>query len=308
MEQTDFKVTFTGSAVEDGQIDVNDLVPSLLAISDLIQVCNRTLNQDRMHIAIKVKATQHGSFEVLLQVEQLSILENIKHILDFAKNNKDDISCVKELLELIFMAAPLATGCCYGLYKLIKSLKSEKPSALISHDNGMTEIHIGDTIIKTPSKVVYLAQNTDVREALEKSVSILSKNGIDSLCFNINNKQSEEKLIIEKQDKEFFNAPTHEETLLDQASKKMTLQIISLSFKHDNKWRLTDGGDPFTATIEDQDFLNKIENNQISFSKNDYLVCQVEEKQFLTSKGLKKERRITHVLEHRPSARQLKLL
>ena len=87
----------------------------------------------------------------------------------------------------------------------------------------------------------------------------------------------------------------------------MNLQIISLTFKEDNKWKVTDGLEPFNVAIEDEEFLRKINNNEIAFSKNDYLVCEVRERQYQTNKGLRKERSIIKVIEHKPSPQQLKL-
>jgi hypothetical protein len=75
----------------------------------------------------------------------------------------------------------------------------------------------------------------------------------------------------------------------------MTLQIISLSFKEDNKWKVSDGMEPFSVTIEDAGFLNRIAKGEETFSKNDYLVCVVRERQFQTNKGLRKERAIIAV-------------
>ena len=71
---------------------------------------------------------------------------------------------------------------------------------------------------------------------------------------------------------------------------------------------MTDGAEPFTTGIEDIDFLKKIANDEIAFGKNDYLVCDVRERQLSTPKGLKKERTIIKVIEHKPAARQLKLM
>ncbi|ASY57460.1 hypothetical protein [Sinorhizobium sp. CCBAU 05631] len=88
----------------------------------------------------------------------------------------------------------------------------------------------------------------------------------------------------------------------------MNLQIVPLSFKDDNKWRVTDGGEPFSVSIEDAEFLKQVANSEISFSKGDYLVCDVRERQTITSNGLKKDRAIIAVKAHRPAARQMKLL
>ena len=119
--------------------------------------------------------------------------------------------------------------------------------------------------------------------------------------------KSGEKLVISKEELSYFDIPDREEILEDK-QRSMTLQIISLSFKEDNKWRVTDGLEPFSVTIEDSDFLKKIANDEISFSKNDYLVCDVHERQFQTDKGLRMERAIIRVTEHRPGFKQLKLL
>jgi hypothetical protein len=88
----------------------------------------------------------------------------------------------------------------------------------------------------------------------------------------------------------------------------MVLQVVSLSFKEDNKWRVTDGGDTFTVSIEDIEFLNKIAKSEIAFSKNDYLTCKVRVIQMKTPKGLKIERSIVEMLKHTPAAQQLKLM
>ncbi len=64
----------------------------------------------------------------------------------------------------------------------------------------------------------------------------------------------------------------------------------------------------FTAPIEDIDFLKRIENNDVSFAKNDFLICEVEEKQISTSKGLRIERIIKKVLEHRSAGKQRTLI
>jgi hypothetical protein len=45
----------------------------------------------------------------------------------------------------------------------------------------------------------------------------------------------------------------------------------------------------------------------ISFSKDDYLVCEVREQQFMTANGLKKARTIQKVFEHKPAPKQIKL-
>lgn len=80
------------------------------------------------------------------------------------------------------------------------------------------------------------------------------------------------------------------------------------AFKEDNKWRLHDGNSQISATIEDKDFLYKVDHQQISFTKGDVLVCQVRVTQTQTGGGLKTEYAVIKVEEHIRSPQQMDLL
>ncbi|MEI8396509.1 MAG: site-specific integrase [Rhodospirillaceae bacterium] len=49
--------------------------------------------------------------------------------------------------------------------------------------------------------------------------------------------------------------------------RRIAFRIISLAFKEDNKWRLSDGQNQINATIADHGFLERINNNDIAFTK-----------------------------------------
>ena len=187
---------------------------------------------------------------------------------------------------------------------LLKWMKGRKPDR-IEEKGGDVIVHIGDTYFITNPQTIKLAESANVRSHARKMVASLEKEGIESISAR---QPGGEELVLEKSDIPSFDVPENEEEEIEDETRKMTLQIISLSFKEDNKWRLTDGAEPFTADIEDVDFLNKIANDEISFGKNDYLICEVRERQSMTSKGLKKERTVMKVIEHKPAARQLRLM
>ena len=81
--------------------------------------------------------------------------------------------------------------------------------------------------------------------------------------------------------------------------------IIALAFKDDNKWRLHDGNNTISVSIEDQKFLSDVNENKISFSKGDILICRVRTKQWSTSVGLKTEYVVLEVIDHRSPPRQI---
>ena len=303
MSEAHFSLIFRGQAVDDGEIDVRDLAPALLAVGDLLQAANHTINGEQANVAVKVKATSEGSFEIDLSLWQ--------HVLDsiftYSETHKDGIAAANELTDLVMKAAGGLTGAVMGvgggLLALLKWLKGRKPER-IEERGGDVIIHIGDTSFVTNRRTVQLAENVVVRTQARRLVGALERDGIESISAR---QSGEEELTIYRDDIHSFDLPDDTEDLFVEL-RRMTLQIISLSFKEDNKWRLTDGAEPFTASIEDADFLKRIANDEISFGKNDYLVCDVRETQVKTTKGLKKERTIVRVIDHKPAARQLKLI
>jgi hypothetical protein len=306
MSDENITLIFDGSGVEKGEIDVQDLAPALLALGDLIQSANNAINGNRAKISVRVRATAEGSFEIDLAIFQF-LLDNTKSLFDFASSNKEGITAANELTDLIFKVGGGIVGSVTvmsgGLIALLKFLKGRKPER-IEEKAGQVIIHIGDNYFTTNKGTIQLAENLEVRGHARKALASLSKDGIDKISIR---RPGKETLEVNKSELEYFEVPEAEEKLEDE-ERSMTLQIISLSFKEENKWKVTDGLEPFGVTIEDIDFLNKIANNEISFSKNDYLVCDVRERQFKSNKGLRKERAIIKVKEHQPAPKQLKLL
>lgn len=303
MSEANFKIIFRGSAVDDGEIDVRDLAPALLALGDVFQAASDVLNGDRVKTVVRVKATDHACFEVDLSVAQ-TVKDAVTSLLAFSTENKDAIAAAKELAELIFMTGGGMAGFGGGLFGLLKFLKGRKPDR-VEQRGGKIHVHIGDKYFVTNPKTIDLAENVNVREGARKFASVLRNSGIDSIATK---QRGEPEEVFTKADLPSFELPPPvEEELVDEV-RQMNLQIISLSFKDDNKWRVTDGAEPFSAAIEDSEFLKQVANSEISFAKGDYLVCEVRERQMSTGQGLKKERTIVKVLRHRPADRQLKLI
>lgn len=302
MSETNLTLVFAGPAVENGEIDVQNLAPALLAMGELIQEANQEINGNRAKIAVRVRATAKGSFEVDLALLQ-SLQESAKALFDFAQANKDGIAAVNDLADLLFKTVGGTLTCGGGLIALLKFMKGQKPDK-IEPKGGDVHVHLGDTYFVTNKQTIQLAESVAVREQAKRAIATLSNEGIDAIKVK---RPDRDDLEVRKAEIGYFDFSDTEEELTDE-TRLMTLQIINLSFKEDNKWRVTDGGEPFSATIEDVAFLNKIANNEVAFAKGDYLECVVREKQYYSSKGLKKERSIVEVKDHKPASRQLRLI
>ena len=60
VSSSSFRIAFEGEPFAEGEIDVNDLAPALLALGDVIQAANRALNGDRADARLKIRATNEG--------------------------------------------------------------------------------------------------------------------------------------------------------------------------------------------------------------------------------------------------------
>jgi hypothetical protein len=80
MYHAKFTLKFNGPAVENGEIDIQDLVPPIMAIGEIIQLTNTHFNNDRAKITVKFQATGKGSVDVHLSIVQ-SLIEQAATLL-----------------------------------------------------------------------------------------------------------------------------------------------------------------------------------------------------------------------------------
>jgi hypothetical protein len=151
-----------------------------------------------------------------------------------------------------------------------------------------------------------LYQDLAVRAAAQKVVADpLRRDGVDK--FEVR-EDRRSLIIVSKEETEYFNKPEVPDEILVETTRRAAFSIISLAFKEENKWRLYDGNTQINATIEDEDFQQRVDSNQIAFAKGDILLCDVRVRQKQTSHGLSTEYAVEKVIEHRPALRQLPLL
>jgi len=76
-----FQLAYDGPSLRAGAMDVNELAPALLAVSDLVQEANLLLNGTRATASVRVRSDfKKGSFEIALLIDQ-SLLEHAKNLL-----------------------------------------------------------------------------------------------------------------------------------------------------------------------------------------------------------------------------------
>ena len=274
---------------------VRDLAPALLALGDLFAVSSGTLYPDLEPVAVQVQATKEGSFAVHLFLEAPEAWGQVVNM--FAS---DPASALANLLEIVFGAA--------GLFAVIKRVGTRQVTK-VDHrpEPGTVRLTLDDqTTLDIPTDAWTLYRNIEVRKHTREVVEPLAREGIQSIRFTASDPA--EEVVVEKEDLDAFaQIEGAEEPLLEQ-EQELYLEIVAVAFRRDNKWRLSvGGGQPFWASIEDEDFLERVETGQEAFRKGDLVRCVVEIRQTRDAEGLHAEYRVLQVLEHVPRSVQLKL-
>ncbi len=150
-----------------------------------------------------------------------------------------------------------------------------------------------------------LFKSISLRKSVETIVKVpLQKEGIDTVRFAKEPGSDD----IKKAEAEHFTAPILDEEILGEPIlSKEVLQLVSVTFQENNKWRFSDGNTVFYADVKDEGFLNRVANNEVAFSKGDLLEVELEKRQTLVSGSLRTEYSVLEVNNHRSAMTQISL-
>lgn len=305
---TTFRIGFDGPAIRDGEIDVADLAPALLALGDIFENANAALNQDRANAKLKIRASERGSFVALLSLD----VSFITDMLDAVSANPDRITAAEDLLGLIIQGGKIVGGTAVGLFVALRFLKGGKPDSSAQNEDGTTSITKGGTTIIVDSRTARLLTDYPTREATKTFVNrALRSEGVTTVSFTEDDAavDHDPELTLTKSDIASVEIPEPDDDQSNEtrSEREVLLRIVSAQFAEGYKWRFTDGTNTFTAEMRDEDFKRRLENAEIALSKQDTLRCLIEEVQWLSGSQLKTETSIIQVREHISGAKQLKL-
>lgn len=298
MAHVRFNLVYDGPALAQHQMDVRDLAPALLAMGDLFDRANEMFNGTQTKVSVNVNASfKSGSFGIDLDLAQTLW----QRVLDLAGNRTVvDIEHLAELLGIV-------VGAGKGVIETVRWLRGRGVRRIEPLENGNVRLWVDDEQLDIEERVYTLLHDYRIRKNLESLIAQpLAKEGIDE--FATTDKDAKRVMVrVERADAHYFIAPPIEEEPADETEYEARLQVLTLAFKDDNKWRFTDGSNAFYAPILDDDFLRRIATNEEAFSKDDLLRARIRRTQRITAEGLKAEYAVLKVLDHTHASPKVQL-
>jgi hypothetical protein len=176
-EAETFQLKYDGPALADHTIEVADLAPALLGLSELIEEANHVVNNDRTSISLRIKATEPGCF----QVEIHAVQSLTDAAVDFLSGRP--VTALIALLTLLGLAGTAGKAAVTGVIEVIRRLRGKPPKSV----NPLPET--GDVQLELPSgeilrvnhEVWEICVSQKARTAVHKMVKPLEKEGIEKL-------------------------------------------------------------------------------------------------------------------------------
>lgn len=291
-----FSIRYDGPALAAHQMDVRELAPALIALSDLLETANKAAYPDAPEVRVKVNGDfKGGSFGVDLIAIQ-SVAQQVTAWLVGPE------ATAAANLAGILGGLGMFGG---GLISVIQWLKGRRPSSIrFNGDRTIFELRTETTVETMEADLVTgrLYKTRVVRQQLAKVLAPLARDGIDTFFSGRNGAVA--PLVTKAQLPYFDMAASEADVVSDSVLRSVLLQIESAVFKDGNKWRFHDGSSPFYAEIEDAGFLARVESGAERFGKGDILVVDLRRVQTVTDAGLRTDASVVHVVEHRAPLQQ----
>lgn len=279
-----FAVTYHGPALEAGTMEVRQLAPSLLAVADLVQEANRLGNPGGSPPAVQIVATRPGSFIVdLLLTDAVTMVDRAVDL--FAGRA---VTATVNLSGLVTIAL--------GAMELIRRLRGRRIARQNETRPGYVRLTFDDdTTLEVPTQSVALARDLAFRQAARDLVQPLGSEGITRIVLS---RGPADRVSIPAEDLPAFAIPDAVDELLSDTSREVVVSLLNVAFVHGNKWRLSDGENSFYATLQDLDFLRRVETNEEEFASGDLLRVRLRTQQWRSDGQVRNEHVVEQVIEH----------
>lgn len=267
-------IKYTGAAVDGKSMDVSDLAPSLIALSDLLKIVNKKYNGDRAGLKILVNADlEQNCFELGVELAQ-TFWDSVSQLIDDGHS-----LTAKEIAEYVGIVSTVSGVSLYGLIKALKGKEVESVTKLKQKDgkNNVQIIIKGDgNKVVVPQQVYELYADKNTRNKAVEVLNPLHKDGYDQLEFYKGKKVFEKFTKEEVPQIDCSDCPDVIPQNIVKSDIRTTVRIRKPAYEGLSKWTLVYRR-AREASIEDIEWLNKFQTNQIQAPPGTDLDVELEE-------------------------------
>lgn len=271
MERKYLRITFEGEGVLDHEADVETFAPALMATAQLLQRVTRIKHGSGFDVKLKLAGIEGNCISFDLAIVQ-SLFERVLDLLDKAP-----------LSETLAIIGFVQINTNFTLISFIRWLRGRKIAKKTPQgDMIIVETEDGESVCVSKD-VSEIAEDKKVRKALRGATKPLEAEGIDKMIFV--ERQTGSSFELHKEDAPFFEAQaTVDEPLESEADVYGKIDRPSIQGEK-NSWKLIKGDDHISMTVEDEEFLEAVKNNEISFSSDAVFRVTLAATQIVTADG-----------------------
>ncbi|QDL30422.1 hypothetical protein [Serratia liquefaciens] len=286
---TDFEIKYNGDepgGPKEHQIDARILGNAITSLCDIIEQSDKILNGEASNVQVNVKAHQEGSFEVVVSVSQQLNNVNVLEVLGLTK-------------EMAAVVGGAGIGSVLGAIKWLKGRKLA--DVTVDEKKGVATLITKDNEeIECPLVVQKVLSSPTVRKGFDELVyKPLASEGISTFSVE---RDDEPLVTVAEEDKKSFKATrslVKEEKIVETITANVHISCVNFLAKSGWKMILPNGNE-VAATMNDQAFLERINLNKATFSKDDLFVVEYTQTQTQANEQLSRPRyEIERVVRHR---------
>ena len=278
-------IKFDGPSLVDRSMDVADLAPALISLSDVFKAANVSFNGERSAVKVLVNADlEQNCFELVLHLAQ-TIWEQVESLI-----SDDCVKSIKEIAEWIGIISGVGGGTGVSLFGLIKFLNGQKvkDTVVIQQENGEHSVQISiegnDNSVVVSQPVYKLYTNKEIRKKAVGVLQPLKSDGYDSLQFYEGNKVFEEFKPEDVPDICDGDLPDIRPSNEQISKIRTSVRIRKPAYEGRSKWTIVYLR-AVEASMEDLEWLDKFQNNKIPAPPNSSLDVDLEQTVIVNERG-----------------------
>ncbi|EJC6930942.1 hypothetical protein ABVZ07_002604 [Vibrio parahaemolyticus] len=273
---------YHGDKVANGQLRAKDVAKYISAIDDFMAITTKHAYGKDAELTFDVSGFRNQSFDIDFALQVI----NLGAAAMFASGSPKD---------LIMLATDCIKACIHLQGQQPKEVQKDTvdKSVHVTNQQGDTQVFHIETINVIADPKAANSLDCFIREPLSK--------GLEAVKVKSSVHKIEAHAAANECD---YFKPIDFEIPLFTNSIKTGLVIESPSFKDGNKWKFSDGQSSFYAEITDEQFLERVDNGEERFGKNDILLVEMDVIQTQTPTCLKVEKIITKVIDHQYAQKQ----